>query len=442
MDVGRPHREWWEDLQEGEDVCELAPRDHGKSMALCRAYSIWRAKYHEDTQEILILGADKGFAQENLDKLKQMLQLNLRLVDLIPKDRKFFNARSEIKLSNGKTIKAKGYLSPLRGRHPQLIIMDDVCSEKNSLTEDGRKKVSDFFWQVIFPMKDKGSEAMRARGFKSQILVVGTAQHEDDLYHELLNKKVVVGRRQQAIIDAEKKEVLWPERYSFEDLMKIKAKAGLLNFSKEYQNSPITEETSLFPPSLFMPMLDRTRSYVIKYTGTNAVYMGVDFSIPGDQSGDYTVAATAEMESDGTLGLLNLWRDRPVQMADQIRKITQLTNDLNVTFGLLEDNMFQKVYTSYFKENTNLPLQGHTVGAEKNYASGLLSLRPLFENRKFRFPYQTEVDREITDTIIREFSGLMRKDGKLGNFRFHDDCVMAIWHLVVASKKQKFSYSF
>lgn len=112
--------------------------------------------------------------------------------------------------------------------------------------------------------------------------------------------------------------------------------------------------------------------------------------------------------------------------------------------GLLEANLFQRVYPEHFKKYTNLPLKGHVVtnSGKNSYDSGVLSFRPLFENQKFVFPYKTPSDKEITDQLIREFSGMVRKDGKLGNFRHHDDCVMAMWHMLSASRQTSFSYEF
>lgn len=445
LEVARPHLEWWEDLKTGEDVIELSPRDHGKSHALIRGYAIWRAKYHSRYyREILILGADTKSAIENMDKLKSMLTTNHAVKALLPTDRESLNSRAEVILSNGVAVKAKGWMSPLRGRHPQLILLDDVLNEKNSLSEDARARTDKYFFEVVYPMKDKGSVEMRKSGFRSQIVLSGTAQHKEDLYHKLLASKLFRGRRQSAITDVQAKEVLWKERYSYEDLMKIKAAQGALSFSKEYQNEPLTEEMSLFPPSLFEQMKDHNRSYLISYEGSNGVYLGVDFSVPGDASGDFTVAMIGELLPNGTIVLLHVWRNRPQTVQEQLRRVGQLTQDFKVSYGLLEDNMFQRLYPQHFANQTNLPLRGHTVtrSGKNSLDQGVLSFRPIFENKKFVFPYRTDYDKEVTDQIIREFAGFNMRDGQLGNFSYHDDSVMAMWHMLVASRKTAFSYEF
>lgn len=414
------------------------------SVAIVRAYGIWKAKYDPYIKEILILGADADSAVGNLEKIKQDLSENPSLKFLIPHNRRNYNTSQKVKLSNGVVFRAKGFLSPLRGRHPQLILMDDVLNEKNSSSDEGRKKIRSYFFGVVFPMKDKGTRPMQKLGYKPKIVVVGTAQNEDDLYSELRKNKGFMSIKQSAIVDEETKEVLWPERYSWDDLMLIKSTMGTLQFSKEYLNEPLTDETTIFPVSLFAPLLDSDLSYTTNYQGSNPTYLGADFSVPGEVSGDYTALIVAEKLEDATLIILNVYRKRGVSLQDQISAIEDRAIKFNLTYGLLEANMFQKVYAEHFKNYTNYPIQGHVVTAsgKNSLSTGVLSLRTLFENKKIIFPYKTDHDKSITDLIIREFSGLIRKNGKLGNFRDHDDCALALYHLVTASRQQMFEYSF
>lgn len=445
-EISGHHKEWWEDIGTGDDSCILAPRDHGKSYALAKGFPIWKAKYHSRfCKYILLLAAESTFAKKTLGELKNIIRENPRLSYLYPPSPRLYkNTSTEFELTNGVMIEAKSYLSPLRGRHPQLVILDDVLNEKNSLTDDSRNKTDRFFMEVVLPMKDKGTKKQRTAGLRSQIVVIGTAQHYKDLYHKLLANPGFRGRKQKAILDEENQIVLWPDRYSYEDLDTTRKIMGSLGFSKEYLNEPINDDTSLFPSTLFEPLLDHDLSYVSNYDGMNPVYMGVDFSVPGDSAGDYTVIATAEFDTaTQTYRLLDYKRWQPTQMNDQTRAIEIDCAAYGVSMGYLEDNMFQKVYSSYFAQK-NLPLKGHTVTAsEKNdLAIGVLGFRPLFENSRFKFPYKTDADKAKTDIIIQEFTGLVRHNGKIANMSFHDDIVMAMWHLISASGVRTFSYEF
>jgi len=416
----------------------MAPRDHGKSICLARAYPIWKAKYDPHVKDIMILGSDQASASENLDKLKDLILATPSLQSLIPEDRKnYFNSKTAIKLSNGVIIRARSFTSALRGRHPQLIVLDDVLNEANSNSKDMRAALKKRFFEVIYPMRDRGSAERRRKGFVPQIVIVGTAQDREDLYHDLLKSPGFFGRKQRAVLDYATETVLWPERYPYDVLMNIKRIQGTLTFSKEYQNEPLTEETSIFPPSLFAPLYDKELSYSTKYHGVNPVFLGADFSVPGVPDGDYTVVFALEYDPHEQLFTpLSYWRKQAITIEEQVRAIIQMCADFKVTNGLLEANSFQRIYAEHFRNRTTLPLSGHVVTARgKNSSSlGLLSLRTLFENGRFRLPYKTDRDKTMTDQIVLEFNGITKKGKEIGNFTYHDDTPMAIWHAVHASR--------
>jgi len=439
FDIGIHHRRWATRLATGMDVCEMAPRDHGKSSSLARGYPIWKIKYDDWVKEVMILGPDQPSAVENLDKLKDLLYTRPSLRSLVPKKKRdTYFSRTEIELTNGKSIKAKGMGSPLRGRHPQLIVCDDILNESNSLTIEHQTETRRHLNEVIIPMKDKGQKWKRDAGYRPQLVMVGTAQDRADLYHELQANEEYIGEKLQAVLDDEAQTVLWPERYTYDDLMALRRKVGAIAFSKEYQNNPLSEETTIFPPSLFEPLKDTSLSYEMTYTGSGKVFLGVDFSVPGSLDGDFTVLFAVLWDEVAQEFIpLNFWRARVTSMQEQIHKIELWCQLFNVTLGYLEDNVFQGVYTSLFSK-TALPLVGHTVthSNKGSLENGILSFRPMFENGVWRFPYKTTLDRQKTDLLIQEFNGVRQRRGKIGNEAFHDDIVMAMWHATCAAKSQ------
>lgn len=443
MEIGPHHVEWWEELETGEDCIFLSPRDHGKSMSIARAYPIWKAKYDPWVREVLMLGADLRSSTENLEKLKEMLMSVKSLHYLIPQDRKaYFNSKTEVKLSNGVVIRAMGFFSPLRGRHPQLIVMDDVLNERNTATQLWREKSRKRLFEVVLPMKDQGIESKRLLGYKPQLVISGTAQERDDFYQELLDSPHFKGKKQKAIINEETKVVLWPERYPYPELKKRREIIGSLSFSKEYQNEPLSEEASIFPPSLFEPLKDRNLSYETTYQGNNDVYMGVDFSVPGAHK-DWMSCCVLELNHKLALYTpLAYSRSQPSTIEEQFSIVDDYARRYKVIMGFLEDNMFQKIYSEHFKNKSVLPLKGHTVthSGKMSFETGLLSFRPLFENGRFRFPYKTDRDKMMTDHLIKEFNGIVKIKGRIGNEGFHDDVVMAMWHALCASRQSSFSY--
>ena len=350
-----------------------------------------------------------------------------------------------MRLTNGVTIRAKQFKAALRGRHPQLIILDDVLNQSNSGTEEKRKEIWEQFAAVVVPMKDKGSKEKRAKGYRPQIIDVGTAIAHDDLHHRLLESSefrgvkqsaILVDDRFEAILDAAgERQALWPDRYPIADLDAIRKKIGALLFEREYLNKPLADEMAIFPRSLFEPLLDEDLSYVSAYGGQGHTFLGADFSVPGSQDGDYTVVFVLEFDEQRKLYTpLNFWRKRAESVGEQIKMIEYMTQAYRVTKGYLEADVFQRIYAAEFAKKTNLPLEGHRVGTQKSsYISGILGLRPLFEVGAWRFPYKTDRDKAMTDQLVKEFSGIVQRKGKLGNEAGHDDIPLALWHAWVCA---------
>lgn len=445
MEIGPQHGLWTDMLTTGDDCGILSPRDHGKSMSISRAYPIWKAKYDPWVWEILLLGADQSGATENLEKLKEMVAKTESLAYLIPPDRaKFFNSRTEIKFSNGVVIRARSYSKALRGKHPQLIICDDMLNEKNSSTKINRNALKKRFFEVIYPMKDRGQAIQRSLGYKPQLVVIGTPQDDDDLYTDLEKNPGFLTLRLDAIVDEKAQKTLWPSRYDWDALVKIKKNIGLVSFMKEYRLRPMNDETAIFPPSLVQSLFDPTLSYVDNYEGRFCVYLGADFSVPGDGAGDYTCILVMEYDPEQHIyTVLNYFLDRPPTVKEQLFAVVDFATRYKVTLGFLEDNLFQRIYAESLKFS-NLPLQGHTVthSGKLSSSSGILSFRPLFENGRFRLPYKTQADKAKSDRIVLEFAGVRKKGSGLGNDTFHDDTVMALWHAYSASRAEVFEADF
>ncbi len=464
MDIA-PHNEvWWNLLKTGEDCVFMAPRDHGKSITIARAYPIFKAKYDPWVKEIYILGQDQESAVENLDKIKELLLSRRALRSLVPSNwKEGFNNRTTLRLTNGTLFRAKSFFAGLRGRHPQLIVCDDVLNERNSDSEIKRMGIEEKFLSVVLPMKDKGRPTMRAAGYKPQVVVVGTAQSGEDLYHHLLGNlgpglqgpgapfigvkqtAIIVDAKWEPILDANGDEqYLWADRYDGPALEDMKRKMGELLFAREFMNKPIVDEMAIFPPSLFEPLKDETLSYVVAYTGTKPVYMGVDFSIPGSQDGDFTVVFCVEYDHDQRVYTpTNIWRARPKTVQEQLHQVEFHAQAQKIELGYVEDNVFQKVYAQALNQRTTLPLQGHTVmaGEKNSYLRGLLGLRPQFESGQWRFPYKTDRDKELTNQLIREFGGIVQRKGKLGNEAGNDDIPMSMWHAWCAANEQQGTWS-
>ena len=428
------HKEFAKQIY-GRRSITLAPRDTGKSWFFSTCFPIWLA-YYNKSPKTLILSETEDQAKRILEDIKTLIESNALLADelMIKSTSKdtIWN-KGHIKLKNNCEIRAKGFLSKLRGNHPTCLIMDDVLSNQNSLTKQQRENLFTYYGQTVVPMVTK----------KGMIQIVGTAQHEDDLLHRLGKSGMMKFLKLKAY-DEETGDSIWPERLTTKHLENYKKTFGLISFEKEYQNNPMADNLSLFPIHILEKCLDEDLSYQDAYSGMQKVFMGVDFSMPGVKDGDYTVLTTARQDRNQILHLLNYerFRDEPevktLFVDKQIEAIASMCKRYNVTLGFLETNAFQSVYSEFFKKKSVLPLRGNNVtrAGKNSLLNGIPGIRVLMENGKIKFPYKTELDRQKTEQIIREFNGLiLNENGKIGCREGHDDIPMSMFQLVQAAQQ-------
>ena len=189
----------------------------------------------------------------------------------------------DILTKNGVRIKAWGSGKRLRGaRHgqhrPDLMIVDDPENDENVISADQREKTRKWFFRAL----------RRAGQPDTVTLVAGTVIHYDCLVAVLLKNPAWSGRKFKAVIawsqsplwdeweriytDQERldreaaadaffekhqkamlkgTEVLWPERYSYHDLVKMRVMDGPAHFDSEMQNEPLDPETCVFLEEYF-----------------------------------------------------------------------------------------------------------------------------------------------------------------------------------------------
>ena len=134
------------------------------------------------------------------------------------------------------------------GAHPDVIICDDLHSEKNVMTGVMRNKVFDHII-AMYPMLQPGGT----------MVVVGTRWHHSDAYGKVLSlddKAIIDGQeptyetliRSCYIQNPDGSQGLYfPTRLSKANLDKLLYKVGKTKFSLWYLNKPIDDDDRLFP---------------------------------------------------------------------------------------------------------------------------------------------------------------------------------------------------
>lgn len=457
-----PHTEEWCDLFQHEAVLVLmAPRDHGKTFcALC--YVLWKAWRHNRSPEsgVLLEGNPEGkyeavifsetlpLAEEWFEKAQGLLLGNPALFgDLTPDMRRPATqlrdvwSRKRMRLRNGFEAKIRSWRSSTRGLHPDLLLLDDVLNDQNTLTKYQRDKSWTYLIGTLMPMN------------ASDIKIVGTALHYDDILHRLrpdpkkaplivANRRVRIRWVKYRSVNWDTKQVLWEGRHNLEDLTGKRDQDALL-FSREYQNDPRDDASSLFPFTLTGVALAQGKGMGFETSYHRAagefVLLGMDLAQSESVGADYTVLWVAVYDHLNQRGrILYGFRERGVGFDEQLALLRRVCLAYEVDLGVIEENGFQKWL---FTETTKHPetagkLIGHRAGREKtNLAEGVPSMKLDLLQHFWAFPTADDEAKRLGAIWQSEMSAFGWKDDKLQGVGEHDDTVMAWWFLTRAKRE-------
>lgn len=347
-------------------VCVAAPRSHGKSSFLSKAFPLHEIAYRK-RKYIMIFSETPTTAKMNMEWISNQLKYNKKLREdfgplLSPKQQENPKDNSEEFVAwvpegeDGKQLIAKvdsvSTGQRVRGRNwegvrPDLIILDDLESRENTNTPELRQKLKNWFSQDMMPLGDPG-------GRYTAYVYMGTTIHHDGLLvHVLKNRRDFKKKIYRAVIEwpermdlwekcesiyndpelpddeavkrarefyeANKEEmdrgakVIWPEAKGIFELFRFKWDEGSLAFNTELQNNPISKEDMIFDPEKFTYWTDTTKTDdpLVEFPHNKYdIYMGIDFAM-GKQRGDYSAIVTvARNRVSKTVYVIDAWGDR------------------------------------------------------------------------------------------------------------------------------------
>lgn len=436
--IGEHHQEWDDLVADYDRICVLAPRDHGKSFFFNFAFPIHQA-YYNPRGKGFIFSSTKPQAERILQDIREEIENNPKLQWLVPEKKEQWS-NSQIKLSNGHVIYARGFGTRVRGAHPNWIVVDDGLNDETAYSEVVRSKQIDYFFQAITNMIVPGG----------QIIVVGTPFHQADLYAELEQNEEYEFRRYQAW-NEETETVLWPDRYDKDLVLRRKREIGPIRFNREFQCIPIADEMSLFPGWLFkgehVELFNVKLGMPIKWwaeAGITSTYMGVDIALSAETGADFMVIWVVGLDKYGNRYILEIERHKGLGYQHQLSHINRLARLYKCGLVYIEANQMQRVWGDELIRLTDLPIQQFVTSANNKNAldKGVPSLRVLLENGKFKIPRGDVRSIELTDIWINEMRAFTWHDGKLESVGSHDDTVMACWICDQACRMGAFSFTF
>ncbi len=445
------HLMLWTDLVAEERRLILrAPRSHGKTTLLL-AYIAWCCWRHgRDASGRLIDGAPGPFeimlfsatleqVSEHMVRLRDLLEANSRLfAPLLPeagagtRQRASWSA-TRVRLRNGATVGARSFHSSLRGMHPDVLLLDDVLNDANTGTLLQRQKTLDIFMGTILPMAP------------ARLVIIGTAIHQTDLLAHLgrgTGKQpdplhTPLGFRFETFraLDEETDESLWPERFPPDTLHAIRD-ADPVSFSREYQNDPRDDASSLFPFDLTQRALVAGADLILG-TGHPAgdrevVVLGIDPARSAAAGADFTAMIVVAYDVDtGTRRVLDMRREKGLEFDAQIELIRDLVVQHRVSVAKVEDNGMQQWLIDALMR---LPQTREVISGHKTFSSnkadlqdGIPRLSRAFHGGRWIIPSGDVPSLRLARRFQAELGAYGFLNGRYAGVGEHDDTVMAAW---------------
>lgn len=437
-----------EDVGPGEYVSITTDGDHRfllgdgtvthNSYYFSNAYLAWQLyRYKKPTQAQFsarptTANSNRGFlfsfslqqAVDLIEILKNTIEGNDILKERLMPENKAEGAwaSTNIVCKNGARLTGKGFGSSVRGAHPYYIVVDDGLKDNVIYSSMQRQKSIDYFHSVIMNMLVP----------KGQIIVVGTPFHAQDLYGDLKTKRGWFCIEYPAIFPNGR--ILWPQRWSFEDLMEKKESQGNIIFSRENLCRPIISDSSIFPIDILNRSLNRMQTYTLVANRDDfpkkfsRVVTGCDFAISGRVGSDYYCFSTFGIDDyDNSMWLLNLQLGKGKSYEEQ----KQMLRGINVKFSpdvmVFESNVFQMIYTTEASKE-GLPVVPHNTGVEKNdLQKGWPGLAIMFEQGKFHIPIGDKYSQDMKDQIFDQLGSIAFTDEGLCSVGSHDDIGSSFW---------------
>lgn len=347
--------------------CVLAPRSHLKTSTVL-SYLIKKVYTRQYPLEINYYHLTGNAAGEKFAKLLRTIENNPLLAAAFRPEKAKQWTKNAIELEDGTLIKPLSFQQGVRGKHPHIIVLDDVIDASVVYSEVKNKKAIEKFYADIYPMITKVDEGKK-------IIVIGTAQRKDDLYHMLPSDFAF--KTFQAVLSDEKKEILSPELFTYEELMKLKAdisfRFGERFWLKEYMNMPFEAMGLIIKPE-----------WIKEYyqTPTNlTIFQGWDLAVGRDlEKGDWTVCITIGVEYKERIKIyiLDIFRER-INFGSRLNEIQKQYNKWKPSSIGIEDVAFQYDTIQTLQQATMLPILGVKPIINK-VQSFQAELAPYFEN--------------------------------------------------------------
>lgn len=405
--------EWYSELanQDNKKMVVLAPREHSKSTCFSVVYPLWEILRDRRTRIIIV--SNSGSQSESfLRQIVSIIEGNRSLQSVfgnlkpdIPdkwNSREIIVDRTDESLDQpeekDQTVSTVGTGGAILSKRADIIICDDILNKENTKTPEQRKKVAEWFSDILLPVLVSGgrliwvSTAFHSKDLSRELLanplydfkkiykaIHSEAERQDlwDKYKEILFSDPELGKKladdfylkniEEMIRGA---KVLWPDLRDYKNLYDRRIEVGTRSFNLMYQNDPRNEEDTLFKEDWIDQCANDGIRLMQSYDDAADVYdivartQGVDLGVKEEIGADETVIFTVGKTKQNKLMMMNVtfgnWSPSLTR-----KNIAQAGRDMKPHIILVESNAYQASLQMDMKELTTLPIKGFQTTSEK-----------------------------------------------------------------------------
>ncbi len=409
-------RDWNKIIQGNELICLLASRGFGKSVFSTFVYPLWRM-FRGDVLEIVIFSCNKDESSRRLEHIRNEIESNPWLAHLDNSGggswgkERFVTKPPRDNFKKGIEVTAMGISSARRGRHPHLIILDDILTETTTITMDQVKHVFNYVIMNMLKAKNK------------KLIIVGTPFDYDDIYADLSENPSFTFRKFPAI--DEDGNLLWEEQWTYEALMERKSSIGDLAFTREILLEPVSSSISYFKEEYIEHARRKTFSLGEIPDNRQITVISCDFGFSAARKAAFTVF-TVVTKVGSSYRVLDFWRSKGATIAEMDEVLARFTRKYGVDVIVAEDTGPQVAWVRELSDKGHFIHTITTSGQNKNSILG--ALNHALQKRWMIIP-ANENDVHTDDynrILITELKSFIARQGKLISVGRSSDAAMSL----------------
>jgi len=330
------------------------------------------------------------------------------------------------KLSHDVTCVSRGMMTSMRGKHPHLILGDDLLSDRRFISPELQRRI---YFQGVIGMTMPGTivgivgTPLTFNDLLAELSEMPVNKHDwkYDNFGNLVSKRGYISTKYAAIRVVDGVRIpLWGIHRPLEWLDARKDEIGEIMFTREFMCDVVSDAGAIFDPDT-LQLCNRSNEFIGRHKGGRMIG-GMDLGFTADTRGSETSLMIVEEYMNQVLIMRDLWHEHTDSTKRKIEKL----HWYNYYYGGIEyhiednaaqtdfvevcqDEVYRKEFTEIWlaKGLINRPLnrlnvQGSTTGRAKT--EGILSLEPKFANQQFLFPTGNQKSLEITNTVQAELS--------------------------------------